>query len=128
MITAHDYPKGFYARLAECWPSLAFVCSVNGEMGDFGGIVMVLRGQTHDLVLDYDADYSRRAHKHAIRRLLREWSTFLTAGRPFLAVPGPAWKFGAMPFDAHFDEDYLFWFCTSGETARFKARYKEQQK
>ena len=82
----------------------------------------------HHLVRDYDEEYSRTAHARAIRPLLREWTAFLTAGRPFVAVPGPAWRFGAMPFDAHFDEDYLFRFCSIGEAARFKARYKKRRK
>jgi len=38
MITSWDYPAEFYARLARHWPSLGFVCAVNGEMDDFGGI------------------------------------------------------------------------------------------
>jgi hypothetical protein len=44
MVTSWDYPAEFYARLAKHWPSLGFICAVNGEMGDFGGIVMALDG------------------------------------------------------------------------------------
>jgi hypothetical protein len=34
MITSWDYPAEFYARLANHWPSLGFICSVNSEMDD----------------------------------------------------------------------------------------------
>jgi hypothetical protein len=124
MITSVDYPARFYARLAECWPHLAFACSVNGETGDFGGLVFGFGGHTHDLVRDYGATYSLRAHRYTIRRLLREWMAFLTDGRPFRVVPGPSWKPGAMPFDAHFDEDCCFYFRTRREAWRFGKRYR----
>lgn len=124
IITASDYPAAFYACLIECWPSLAFVCSVNGEMGNFGGIVMALRGEALDLVQDYDRNYDRRVHKRSIRELLHVWMDSLTRDRPFLAMPGDGWSLGSMPFDAHFDEDFWFYFRTRQEAAAFTARYK----
>src|SRR4029078_8800676 len=46
MITSWDYPAEFYARLAKRWPTLSFACSVNGEMGDFGGVIVSIGGKT----------------------------------------------------------------------------------
>ena len=40
IITSYDYPAEFYARLRFHWPKLAFVCSINEDMGvrrDFAG-------------------------------------------------------------------------------------------
>jgi hypothetical protein len=124
MITSWDYPAAFYARLARHWPALAFACSVNGEMGDFGGIVLVRDGMTEDLVRDYDADYDRRAHKRQIARALRGWMAFLTEGRGFRLMPDAAWTHRSMPFDAHFDGDFWFYFRSREEMSGFKARYK----
>ena len=63
MITSWDYPAEFYARLTKHWPSLSFICSVNEDMGQFGGVLMVLDGEVVNLVRDYRVvDYSRRAH------------------------------------------------------------------
>ncbi len=82
MITSWDYPVAFYERLAQHWPKLAFAVSVNGEMGDFGGILLVRDGTTENLVRDYDADYDRRTHKRQIARALRSWFAFLTEDEP----------------------------------------------
>jgi hypothetical protein len=41
MIASWDYPAQVYGRLATAWPSLGFICSVNGEMDDFGGMLIV---------------------------------------------------------------------------------------
>ncbi len=61
MITSWDYPAEFYARLALHWPTLAFACSVNEEMGSFGGIVIGVNGEATNLVEYYGAaGYSRR--------------------------------------------------------------------
>lgn len=124
MITAWDYPSAFYTRLARHWPTLAFACSVNGEMGDFGGILLVRDGTTENLVRDYDADYDRRAHKRQIARALRGWMAFLTESRDFRLMPDAAWTHRSMPFDAHFDGDFWFYFRSRDEMASFKARYK----
>ncbi len=124
MITAWDYPAEFYLRLARHWPTLAFACSVNGEMGDFGGILLVRDGKTENLVRDYDADYDRRIHKRQIARALRGWMAFLTEGRDFRLMPDAAREHRAMPFDAHFDGDFWFYFRRSDEMASFRRRYK----
>lgn len=124
MITRWDYVAEFHARLPRHWPDLNFACSVNGEMGDFGGVIVCLDGETHNLVRDYDAHYVRRAHSREITRLLRRWSTFLEAKRDWCLVPDEAWKHTPIPFDAHFDDDFVFYFHSREDLARFKARYK----
>lgn len=97
MITSWDYPAEFYARLAKHWPSLGFICSVNGEMGDFGGIVRALGGEAVNMVRDYG-----------------DWRLF--AHSP--------WEHRSMPVDAHFDDDLWFYFRTREEMAGFRARYR----
>src|SRR4051794_26833873 len=90
-LTAWDYPSRFYERLPQRWPRLAFACSVNGEMGDFGGIITVRDGVVENLVRDYDTDYVRRAHKRRMDRALRDWMAFLTAAGglpPLSGAPG----------------------------------------
>jgi hypothetical protein len=124
MITSWDYPAAFYARLAGHWPSLAFACSVNGEMSDFGGVLLVRNGIIENLVRDYDADYVRPTHKRRIARALLGWMAFLTEGRDFRLMPDAAWKHGSMPFDAHFDDDFWFYFRSREEMVAFKGRYK----
>ena len=122
MITSWDYPAEFYARLAKHWPALGFVCSVNGEMGDFGGVLMALDGEVVNLVRDYDVDYNRRTHGREIHALLKRWGTFLTADRTWRLMPETAWRHGSMPFDAHFDGDFWFFFRTREEMAAFRNR------
>lgn len=124
MITSWDYPAEFYGRLALHWPRLAFAASVNGEMGDFGGILLVREGTTENLVRDYDSDYDRRVHQRQIARALRGWMAFLTEGRDFRLMPDAAWNHRSMPFDAHFDDDFWFYFRTREEMAAFGRRYK----
>jgi hypothetical protein len=122
--TSWDYPREFYARLATHWPALAFICSVNEEMGGFGGVVMALDGSSVDLVRDYDVDYNRRAHGREIGRLLKQWSDVVTTGRPWRLVPDRAWDHRTIPFDAHFDDDFWFYFRTREELAAFRPRYR----
>lgn len=124
MITRWDYAPEFHARLSRHWPGLAFACSVNGEMGDFGGVIVTLNGETHNLVRDYDGDYVRRTHARDIKRVLRQWGAFLDDGRDFCLIPDKAWKHRSMPFDAHFDDDFVFFFRSREEVARFRGRYK----
>ena len=40
------------------------------------------------------------------------------------AMPDAAWTHRSMPFDAHFDDDFWFYFRSRDEMTRFKARYK----
>jgi len=123
-VTAWDYPALFYERLPQRWPRLAFACSVNGEMGDFGGIIIVRDGVTENLVRDYDAEYMRRTHKRRIDRALRDWMAALTEGRDYRLMPKAPWKHLSIPFDAHFDDHFWFYFHTREEMARFSRRYK----
>jgi hypothetical protein len=124
MITSWDYPARFYARLAVHWPTLAFCCTVNEEMGSFGGLLVVLNGEVTDLVEDYGtAEYSRRAHKRRIRKALDGWGAFLTAGRDWRLVPKEPWVRLSRPFDAHFDEDGWYYFRSRDEMLKFRARY-----
>lgn len=124
MITSWDYPAEFYARLAKHWPTLGFACSVNEEMGQFGGILIVAHGEVVNLVRDYAMNYNRRSHGREIRSLLKRWNEFLTAERPYRLFSPLAWKHRSMPFDAHFDDDFWFYFRTREEVTRFKARFK----
>ena len=125
MMTGWDYPAEFYARLAIHWPSLAFACTVNGEMGDFGGIIVVLDGKVVNLVQDYGVrGYSRRAQARQIRRALDRWGDVLDLGRDWRLLAHEPWEHKSMPFDAHFDDDFWFSFRTREEMMRFKARYR----
>jgi hypothetical protein len=124
MITSSDYPAEFYARLAVHWPTLAFVCSVNEEMGSFGGIVMVLDGEVTNLVEDYgDAGYSRRKQGRRIRSALDTWSEFLTSGRDWRLVADEPWNRKSIPVDAHFDDDFWFYFNDREEMVNFRMKY-----
>ena len=124
MITRWDYAAEFHNRLPRHWPRLSFACSVNGEMGDFGGVIVSVDGQAHNLVRDYDSTYVRAAHRCEIKRLLQRWSTVLEAGRDWCVIPDRIWNHTPIPFDAHFDDDFVFFFRSREEIARFKARYK----
>jgi hypothetical protein len=124
MITSWDYPAEFYARLATHWPALAFCCTVNEEMGSFGGIVVVLNGDAIDLVEGYDAgDYSRRTHKRDIRKALDGWGAFLTSDRDWRLMPKEPWLRRSRPFDAHFDDDGWYYFKSREAMLKFRARY-----
>jgi len=123
-ITAWDYPAGFYERLGTHWPTLAFGGTVNGEMGDFGGVLTYHTGEFVNLVRDYGYDYDRRAHGREIRRLLKRWGTFLTDGREWRAQPNAPWDNGSMPINAHFDGDFWFYFLSRDDMARFQSTYR----
>jgi len=123
-LTAWDYPARFYERLPQRWPRLAFACSVNGEMGDFGGIITIRDGVVENLVRDYDTDYIRRMHKRRMDRALRDWMAFLTDGRDFRLMPDAPWKHPSMSADAHFDDHFWFYFQTHAQMASFSRRYK----
>lgn len=124
MITSWDYPAEFYARLPRHWPALAFGCSVNEDMGQFGGILLVLNGEVINLVRDYNTDYSLRSHRREIRAAQKRWSLFLTQHRPWRVDVHAPWKHKSMPTDAHFDDDFRFYFRTRDELAQFRERYK----
>jgi len=124
MITSWNYPAEFYARLPQHWPALSFACSVNGEMGDFGGVIVSVGGKTINLVRDYDAGYVRRPHARQIARALREWESFLTRGRDYRLLADSPWNYRSVPFDAHFDDDFWFYFRSREDLARFRDRYK----
>jgi hypothetical protein len=126
MITSYDYPAEFYTRLPYHWPELAFACSINEDMGQFGGILVVLNGEVINLVRDYNLDYSRRSHGREVREVLRRWSLFLTEDRPWRVVARAPWEHRSMPFDAHFDGDFWFYFRTRDELACFRERYKSR--
>lgn len=93
-------------------------------MGDFGGVIVTLNGETPNLVRDYDGDYVRRAHSREIKRVLGQWMAFLEEGRDSCLVPDKAWTHPSMPFDAHFADDCVFFFRRREEVARFKGKYK----
>jgi hypothetical protein len=124
MITSWDYPAEFYARLTAHWPALAFCCTVNEEMGSFGGLLMVLNGEVTSLVEDYGAEgYSRRAQSRRIRKALDGWGAFLITGRDWRLDPKEPWLRRSRLFDAHFDEDGWYYFRSRDEMLKFRARY-----
>lgn len=123
MISAWDYPADFYAALATEWPTLSFCCSVAGEMGDFGGLIVHVGESYVDLVEDFDQGYDRRAHLRTARAALKRWMAFLTSGRDWRINSLDAWNRGALPVDAQFDGDFWFYFSSREEMATFRARY-----
>jgi hypothetical protein len=124
MITSWDYPAQFYAGLPQHWPTLSFVCSVNEDMGSFGGLILAANGEATDLVVAYSADgYNRRTHARQIRKMLAEWGRVLIDGRDWRIVAQAPWKHRSMPFDALFDDDFRFYFRTREEMAAFRTRY-----
>lgn len=124
MVTAWDYPSEFYARLVHHWSTLAFVCSVNGEMGDFGGVVMAMDGEFVNQVRDYDADYDRAAHERDVRKVLKRWAAFLAGGRDWRTLPDAPWRHRTLATDAHFDDDFWFFFRSRAEMVKFRTRYR----
>lgn len=123
MITSWDYPAEFYKRLPTHWPGMAFVCTVNEDMGQFGGIVLRIDGKTINLVREYDGRYDPRAHRRDVKAALKDWFAHLLDGRDWrlLAATG---RRRSVPFDAHFDGDDRFYFRTREDVVRFKARYQ----
>jgi hypothetical protein len=122
--TRWDYPVEFYNQLPKHWPALCFAASVNEEMGAFGGVIVIVDGEVNNAVRDYETRYDRRAHARDVRASLRRWGAFLTADRPWRLIPHAAWEHRSMPFDAHFDDDFWFYFRTREEMAAFRARYR----
>ena len=98
----------FYKRLPIDWPDLAFGGAVNGEMGDFGGVLMALDGEFVDVVRDYGvAGYERRKHAREGRRVMTRWTHFLIKGREWRVLAYDAWEHRSMLVDAHFDRRFL---------------------
>ena len=125
MVTAWDYAPNFYKQLPIHWPDLAFGCAVNGEMGDFGGVLMALDGEFVDVVREYGAaGYDRRKHAREVRRVRRRWTQFLIEGREWRVRGHYAWKNRSMPVDAHFDDGFSFYFSTREGMLAFRKRYR----
>ena len=124
MQTRWDYPADFYNRLPAHWPELSFAASVNEEMGAFGGVIVIVDGEVIDAVRDYEQGYDRRSHVRAVRAALKRWNGLLCGDRPWRLIPHCAWEHRSMPFDAHFDDDFWFYFRTREEMAGFRARYR----
>ena len=122
MIISWDYPAAFYARLPKYWPTLAFACTVNEDMRQFGGMIFVRDGVVRNCVRDYFGHYNLREHSREIRVELRKWFQYMTEGRTWRLLFPDAWNHRSMPFDAHFDDDLLFYFYTREELARFSDR------
>jgi hypothetical protein len=126
MRTRYTHAVEFYQRLPKYWPRLTVFASVNEELDQAGGVVVVMNGQVHDLVRDYDADYDVRRHGKEVRAVLKRLNAFLGDGRPWRILPHHAWKNRYMPFDAWFAEDLWFYFRTREEMAVFAARYRSR--
>ena len=123
MQTRNVLPETFYQALPKRWPELSFAAGVNEEMGNFGGVVIVLGGKVTNLVLDYGPDYDRRSHAREVRRIMKAWGDWLTLERPWSVDPKTAVEPGSLPFDAHFDDDFRFFLRTREEAAAFRARF-----
>jgi hypothetical protein len=100
MRTSWDYPAAFYARLPEHWPTLTFFGAINEDMGQCGGVIVVLNGEVHDLVRDYAPAYNRRQHRRDVRAILTRLAVVLVEGRPWRLLADEAWEHRYMPFDA----------------------------
>jgi len=125
MVTAWDYVPNFYEQLPTHWPDLAFGCAINAEMGDFGGVLMALDGEIVDLVREYGAKgYDRRKHAREVGRVMKRFTQFLTEGREWRVLAHDAWEHRSMPVDAHFDDDFSFYFTTREEMTAFRKRYR----
>ncbi len=55
--------------------------------------------------------------------MLDTWGEFLTEGRDRRLVAPEVWKRKSIPVDAHFDDDFWFYFRSREEMARFRAKY-----
>jgi len=126
MQTSWDYPAAFYQRLPKYWPNLTFVCAVNEEMGQCGGVIAVMQGEVHELVRDFDASYDRRQHRRQVRSVLRRVDALVAKGRPWRLMPYSAWEHRYIPFDAVFDDEFWFYFRTREEMTAFAARYRSR--
>jgi hypothetical protein len=124
--TRYTHPADFYQRLPKYWPRLTIFASVDEELGQAGGVVVVMDGLVHDLVRDYDADYDRRQHKRDVRVVLKRLDAFLMDARSWRIAPWAPWEHRYMPFDAWFAEDGWFYFRTQKEMAAFAARYRSR--
>lgn len=125
-ITSWVYPTVFYQRIPRYWPQLSFACVVDEDMGNFGGAIWVMGGEVWNCVRDLDMDYDRRGHLREMRVAAKRWTSFLVEDRHWRLLPDEPWENKYMPFDAHFDEDFWFYFKTAEEAAAFKARYKSR--
>jgi hypothetical protein len=92
-------------RLAIHWPALGFVCSVNGEMGDFSSIIVTLEGQTRDL------------HSRQIAQVLRKWATGPASDRPVQIGSGCSLESSGDAFRCALRRDFWFYFRTRGDGA-----------
>jgi hypothetical protein len=123
IMTSWDYPGEFYRRLPNHWPELAFRCTVTDEVEELGGLLTVMDGVVSDCVQTYTADYDRRAQRGEVSTLVTHWFERLTAGRDWRLTADTGDR-KSLPVDAHFDDDFRFYFQTRDELARFKRRYK----
>ncbi|AMY08716.1 hypothetical protein LuPra_01920 [Luteitalea pratensis] len=124
IITAWVYPADFYAAMAAEWPTLSFACTVAGEMGDFGGLVLYVGGKFDNIVEDFHHPYDRRGHLRKVRAALKRWMAFLTSGRDCRVMPHHAWDLGSMPMNVHFDGNSWFYFSSREDMATFRKRYR----
>ena len=123
IITSWDYPSEFYRRLPLHWPDLSFVCTVNEDMDQFGGIVMCIDKKFVNLVREYDARYNPRVHGAEVHKALKGWFARLTDQREWRLMANTGRR-RSVPFDAHFDDDDRFYFRTREDLVRFKKRYE----
>ena len=124
LITAWDYPAWFYKSMASQWPMLSFCCSVSGEMGDFGGLMMSVDDEFVDQVYEFDGDYNRRSHLRAARSSMKRWMPFLTRDRDWRVMPDLAWELRTARADAHFDGHFWYYFRSREAMADFRKRYR----
>ena len=54
------------------------------------------------------------------------WGDVLDRDRGWRLLANEPWKHRSMPFDAHFDDDFWFYFKSRDELVRYRARYGGQ--
>jgi hypothetical protein len=74
-------------------------------------------------LLHVASGYSRRSQTRRIRKALDRWGELLTVRRDWRIFAVDPWEHRSMPFDAHFDGDFWFYFRTREEMAAFRERY-----
>lgn len=118
------FPERFFHRTRRHWPALSFMCAVNHEAGTYGGLVACVGGEYRNQVQYQGDEKATNYQKRVISGLQKRWQAAIIARRPWVLFPESPWDFGFIPFDATFDDDFMFYFRTREEMAAFRKRYR----